>query len=290
MLLHIKSGSLGFSIELSAPFLMKVKGSDAWGVGTSLAAEKRPIMAKNPTMSYLDQRTELDKAVIGGARDPEAIRPYLQAIIDGSVLSQTVYKWAPVCTYLPKIAARNELRGWGLTDDQLLEWAKGLQDHDGFLRPEAITLSLGKGLQYDLAEAAAWATDVFAELGESFTDYVMKNNWSVKPYGGLTLPSRPTIAPAHLELLWDKKQGITADDVRTKRADLPILELYWLLCLNPHIWLAMDGKDVPYMRSPGVVVDDDDVLDFGRDGDEAYVYDDWSDDRCSITAFAAFRE
>lgn len=280
---------MGFKLKPSTPFLMKVDDADTQGISATFVVEKRFIMDTNPIVRYVIQRKELDIAILSGKRDPEVICPHLQAIIDGSALKQSAIPWSPVCTYVQKLKARSDLRGWGLTDERLLNLALTLQDHAGPLQPEGISLTLGKGLKYDLAEAEAWAKDNFAELGVSFT--VRKSRYSMKLYGGAELPTAPTVAPAHLDLekFWDKKDGISVDWVREQDADLPTTEPYWLLCLNPEAWLAIDGKTMPVLRSPGVMVGDDYVLSFIRDGGEACVNYNWSDYQWANAAIAAFR-
>ncbi|MDR0591130.1 MAG: hypothetical protein LBG75_01010 [Candidatus Nomurabacteria bacterium] len=248
-------------------------------------------MAKDNIIRYFNQRNELDKLVVAGDRDPEVIRPHLQAIIDGTALQTKTIPWSPVCTYVQKIAKRNAERDWGLTDTRLLELAVKLQDHAGPLQPESITLTLGKGLAHDWAEAAAWAKDALAEIGVDFTDYPQKNGASVKLYGDITLPNELKLAPAHLDLkkYWDRENGTSADQVRAIGQRLTTLEAYWLLCLNPEVWDAIDYETMPGLISPGVVVGDDNVLSFERDSVEAYVNDNWSVNQWHDYSTVAFR-
>ncbi|MDR0591131.1 MAG: hypothetical protein LBG75_01015 [Candidatus Nomurabacteria bacterium] len=50
------------------------------------------------------------------------------------------------------------------------------------------------------------------------------------------------------------------------------------------------GIDGGCTISPGVVVNDDNVLNFKRDSDEAYVNDNWSDNQWNDNSTVAFRD
>jgi hypothetical protein len=245
---------------------------------------------------YFKQRNELDTDVINGRLDPDVIRSYLQAIIYGASPWRNANLWSPVCTYVPKIKARSDLRGWGLTDEQLFELALNLEDHAGPLQPEGISLTLGKGLEYDLAEAEAWAKDSFTALGMgiSFTDYVQKKASPVEYYGTkhTFVPAQPTIAPAHLDLekFWDKVDGVSVSQVRDLLTNLPTTEPYWLKCLNPKAWLSIDGKTMPLLTSPGLVVNDDDVQLFRCDKRTVHVGYYWSQGQWGDLAVVTFRK
>ncbi len=216
------------------------------------------------------------------------------AVLDGTLkLPVPSIPWTPVKEYVERIMDRSEIRGWGLTKTQAAKLATQLATHDhaGPLTPTGVSIWLGKNLEYNRAEAIAWLEDEVKALGFSFTDHIGSGRTLFYP--GSQVTSKRQIHAVSLDLgkFWNPTDGLIPRQVRAKdQQRWPGLEVFWLLALNPRVYVAMDGKIVPYMFAPGLVVDSDYLPRFDRNGRECYVDDHWDDSTWCKAALVAFRE
>jgi hypothetical protein len=156
--------------------------------------------------------------------------------------------WTPVAQYVDKIRAWNKMRGWGLTEKHIGAFARKLQSapHAGDLLPTSVTLTLGKGLDYDWNEA--W------ECIEYELRYLNGNNYGI---GKSIVPGRlqyfegseskrgPYLAPAKLDLHEFYYTKTRLMDIRSSDRKWPGTEVLWLLALNPQIVAMTSSSNVP---------------------------------------------
>ena len=169
-----------------------------------------------------------------------------------------------------------------------------LPDHDGLLLPTGIKLTLGRGLQHDWEVGMKILAYELDKLGVRFTEYFDASRLS---YFAGSEPEHPDgveldVALLDLQTFWDPRSGIVPREVRKqlKGQPMPGLEVVWFLALNPQVFLAMDGKTMPYLWAAGLVVDSDSRPYFGRDSDGAFVLDGWDGGRWRGDSVVAFRE
>lgn len=201
--------------------------------------------------------------------DREAFRSLL-------ALKPPVIRWSPVAQYAAKLRDWNRRFDLGLTRAQIDKLAVELPAHAGSHQPTSIALTLGKGLQYDYEVALKILAYEVGKVGVKFTPYVDSSRISAFPGSKVQRMAKPGLGVALLDIgrFWDPVNGVAPCQVREQFRDRPLpgLEVMWLLALNPHVYVAMDGERIPYMFGIGVVVDGEDVLCLSRDSDEVFVY------------------
>lgn len=198
--------------------------------------------------------------------------------------------WTPVSKYAERIAARSKLRGWGFTKTQIDAFAASLVDHVGPLQPTGISLWLGRDLQYNWNEAMAWLRDEVTARNDEFRTYFESRQVSFFPGSEQSGKRKLTVALLDLATYWNPTNGVVPDEVRTKEAKLPGLEVAWLLALSPQVYPTIDYKTIPGLIAAGLVVGSGSVPGSGRASGEVFVYDYWADNRWYDNAVVAFRE
>lgn len=204
--------------------------------------------------------------------------------------------WRPIAEYGPRLREWNAYFGLGLTEAQIdsLE----LPDHAGPHLPTSINLTLGKGLLNDRQVVQQIIAYEMRQIRRKYTDYIGNNGWSVAYYPGCeptTINPEPQLAPALLDIgrFWNPKDGVTIPGVRNELAaasePMPTLEVDWLMAFNPQVLAAIDGKTIPGLIAPGLVVDSGHAPGFHRDGVEAYACVYWDVPRWSGASVVAFR-
>jgi len=236
---------------------------------------------------------DLVKAMLARGDLTKVDRKSFQAVLAGELtLPLPEILWTPVGEYAQRINARRELRGWSLADAQLTALAIELQlyPHAGRLLPTGVTMWLGQDLDYNRAEAIAWLKDEVEALGFEFTDYTGSDRTTFYP--GSELEGDPFVFPIGLDLEAhrDRENGIVPNQVRPNCPTWPSLEVPWLYCLNPQVYVAMNGTDNPYALAPGLVVGSADLPRFCRHGRKAYVGSLSGSSQWPGTAMVAFRE
>ena len=197
--------------------------------------------------------------------------------------------WTPVDEYAERIMARSKLRGWGLTKTQIDAFAASLVDHVDPLQPTGISLWLGRDLQYNWDEAMAWMEDEVTARNDKFRTYFASRQVSFYPGSEQSGKRKLTVALLDVATYWNPTNGVVPDEVRTKEAKLPGLEVAWLLALSPQVYQAIDYKTIPGFIATGLVVVSARVPHFGHDSDEVFVYDYWADNRWNDYTVVAFR-
>lgn len=221
-----------------------------------------------------------------GKRMVDAIDVYPQQASPKSYLP-----WTPVDQYVDRIMARSQLRGWGFTSDDADKLSATMHDHDGLLMPTGVSIWLGKDLAYNWTEMTTWIEDEVKVLGFTFQTYFNPDRLSFLP-GSECAGRRRKLDDVELDLatFWNPTNGVIPRDVRSSRPKWPGLEVATLLALNPQVYVAMDGKTIPYMFAPGLVVDSDCLLRFYRNARKVYADGGWVVYRWYCTSVVAFRE
>lgn len=163
----------------------------------------------------------------------------------------------PADVYPDLIAARNDERGWGLTDKQIDAFAKEVRakPHIDVLYPTAVTLRLGKGRQHDWYESLLWIQEWLASENKPFEQ--SGSCVSVQYLGGQELGGKsPELSVALLDLVtyqnW-RKFGATPAKARDHRQLWPGMEIPWFLALNPEYYKKLGQTNWPYLWAPGLV-------------------------------------
>lgn len=181
--------------------------------------------------------------------------------------------WTPVSQYADKLRDWNNRFSLGLSDEQIDGLI--LPDHAGPHQPTSITLTLGKGLQHDRKVVRQILKYELNKIGVAFTDYSEDAPTSYFPGSEPADSKQPSLGTALLDIgrFWDSKNGVAPRAVREqfRGQPLPALEVAWLLALNPQVYAAMDGKTVPFMWAPGLVIRSGGVACFGRGAVGAFV-------------------
>lgn len=201
--------------------------------------------------------------------------------------------WTAVSEYASRIAARNELRGWKLPKKQLDALKAQLEslDHASDFQPVGISMWLGQDLAYNRAEAIAWLKDVVEAKGLTFGDYTGEGRTGF--YQGSEQLGSKVVSACGLDLgLWRPTEGIVPKEVRDAYPDTrwPGLELFWLMALNPDVYLGIDYENIPGLLAPGLVVGSGYLPYFDRFEREVWVDVVSANDRWSEYFFVAFRE
>ena len=264
-------------------------------------SEKEPIMAtklNNSQKGQLsDQLAEVYRVASNGTRDFSDVRRALQAIIEGKfpeIPTNPPSGLTRVSQYAHKLNGWNDQFDLGLTAEGIAHVMSALPDHDGLLLPTGIKLTLGRGLQHDWEVGMKILAYELDKLGVRFTEYFDASRLS---YFAGSEPEHPDgveldVALLDLQTFWDPRSGIVPREVRKqlKGQPMPGLEVVWFLALNPQVFLAMDGKTMPYLWAAGLVVDSDSLPYFGRDSDGAFVLDGWDGLQWHDDSVVAFRE
>lgn len=200
--------------------------------------------------------------------------------------------WTPVSQYADKLCDWNERFQLGLASGQIDSLAAELPDHAGPHQPTGITLYLGEVLKPDYEVAMKILRCEVEKLDVRFSEYFDASRLSC--FSGSESPKskNPSLGVALLDIgtFWDSENGVVPREVRRQRSSWPGLEVIWLLALNPQVFLAMDGKTIPFMWAAGLVVDSDRLPCFGRRSVGAYVYAYWDVRRWAPGSVVAFRE
>lgn len=162
--------------------------------------------------------------------------------------------WRPVSEYAAKIAEWNRLRGWGLTGQQIDDFANTLVDHAGPLQPTGISLWLGRDLAYNWAEVMACFEHEVWTPGTKFAQYVNPVYSGLSFLPGSEQSGEPQLSVALLDLAtyWDPTNGVSPSKVRAKESRLPGLEVAWLLALNREVYRSIDCRRIPGMIAAGL--------------------------------------
>ncbi len=221
-------------------------------------------------------------------------KPGLASVMYASIQSAAQpIGWTPVDKYGAKLRDWNQQFKLGFTESQIDELVAKLPTHAGPLQPTSITLTLGKGLQHDWNTAMKIVQYELSQIGGAFTPYV--DGSQLTYYAGCEVASdQRRLAPALLDLgrFWSKLDGVSVRQVRgqLRGQPLPTTEVAWLLALSPQVYAAMDGKTIPRLWAPGLVVDSECVPYFGRGADEAFVDAFWDGHQWRGSSVAAFRQ
>lgn len=199
----------------------------------------------------------------------------------------------PVSEYVDRIMARSELRGWGFTQTDAKELAAKLHDHYGPLTPTGVSIWLGNNLEFNWTEMIAWIKDEVEDVGFTFEER-FSPDYQLSFYPGSEQSGNRKLGVVDLDLstFWDPTDGVVSKYVRLKRPESkwPGLEVPLFLALNPQVYVAMDGKTIPYMLAAGLVVYDDSLPGFNRHDRMVYVGGDWDSNHWRNTSVVAFRE
>lgn len=198
--------------------------------------------------------------------------------------------WTPVADYAYHIMARSQLRGWGFTPDDAYKLSAKLHDHDGPLTPTGVSIWLGKNLGYNWTEMTTWIEDEVKKLGFTFHTYFDTNRLSFLAGSEHAGKRKLDVVDLDIATFWDPTNGVIPGNVRSTRSKWPGLEVATLLALNPQVYVAMDGKTIPYMFAPGLVVDSDYLPRFYRSARKVYADGGWAVYRWYCTSVVAFRE
>ena len=203
--------------------------------------------------------------------------------------------WTPVSQYADKLRDWNQRFRLGLSEEQISGLV--LPNHAGPHQPTGISLTLGNGLKGDRKIVQEILKYELSKLGVAFTDYIGKNDRSVKYHQGSEPEKgkKPQLGVALLDLgrFWDPQNGVIVREVRQQLADqrLPGLEVDWLMALNAQVFARIDYETMPGLLAPGLVVDPGgSVPVFDRDSEGAYVLGDRDDYRWRDYSVVAFRE
>lgn len=164
--------------------------------------------------------------------------------------------WTPVEDYADRIAARNDLCGWGLTSAQISLFGSSLNPHADLLKPAGLSLWLGRDLKYNWVQAVAWLEDEIRALDSLLRIYISSDRVTFWPGCEIKGPAR--LRPVRLDMstTWHPSEGLIPAKVRLNRdMDLAGLEVAWTLALSPQIYLAIDGRMFPAMLAAGLAVD-----------------------------------
>lgn len=217
--------------------------------------------------------TEMVEKVI---RCPYLGRKMVDAIDEPQQASpRSPIPWTPVADYVYRIMARSQLRDWGFTQADADKLSTTMHDHHGQLMPTGVSIWLGKNLKFNWTEMTAWIEDEVKALEFTFQDYFGPSRLSFYPGSEVTGKRKLDVVDFDLATFWDSINGVIPGDVRSTRQKWPGLEVLQLLALNPQVCVAMDGKTIPYMFAPGLVVDSDSLPYFDRSDREVYVGDVW---------------
>lgn len=202
--------------------------------------------------------------------------------------------WTPVSQYADKLRDWNQRFRLGLSEEQISGLV--LPDHAGSHQPTGISLTLGKGLEGNRNVVQQIIEYELSKLGVAFTDYIGKNDRSVKYYRGSEPEKsrKPQLGVALLDIgrFWYPQNGVNVRGVRQQLAGqrLPGLEVDWLMALNAQVFAAIDYETVPGFLAPGLIVYSDGVPVFDWYSGEAYVGDIWDHVRRGGRSVVAFRE
>ena len=258
------------------------QGSRLLKVLSGLTEEQmRNILGNEDILLLLGEATDLSKV------DRDVLRAALNP-------PKPPVPWTAVSDYYDLIVARAELRGWKLPKKQLDALKAQLDnlDHASPLKPVGISMWLGQDLAYNRAEAIAWLKDVVEAKGLTFVDYTGEGRTSFNQ--GSAREGRPSISACGLDLQthWNPTDGVIPKELREASPTTcwPGLELFWLMALNPDVYLAIDFENIPGLLAPGLVVGSARLPCFGRVGREAWVGSYWADRRWNRFSFVVFRE
>jgi hypothetical protein len=286
-----------------------------WKAATGVGMVERRTVMSTPAPATMAQGQKILALMSQSGASREEIQNFLEGIgdlvvpllrADYSSIDRAAFHallapplksidWTPVSQYAEKIRDWNRRFGLGLSDTQLTAHELLLLDegdHAGPLLPTSISLTLGKSLQHDWEVVMEILKYEVEKLGVPFKEYFDASCLSYSPGSEPSESKVPQLVPALLDIgrFWDTDNGVVPRKVREqlKGRPLPGLEVAWLLALNPQVFLAMDGKTIPFLCAAGLVVYSDDLLCFDRGSGGAFVSDRWDGDRwygCSVVAF-----
>lgn len=168
-----------------------------------------------------------------------------------------IIPWTPVGEYVDRIAQRNQLRKWGLSTQQLDQFASSLVDHDGLLFPTGINVTLGRGFAYNWQEAMSWLADsVKAHGNYALTEDIDATRLSYR-FGSEPASNERRLMSVFLDFqtYWDQERGIEPREVLSGRKQWPGLEIAWLFALSPQAFAQVDSETIPWVVAAGLVVD-----------------------------------
>ncbi len=190
--------------------------------------------------SFLVQMLRTDLTQV----DPEAFATVLSSI-----------PWTPVSEYAERIAKRNKLRNWGLTDKQIAAFASSCEDKDhlDLLHPLGAELWLGE-LAYTWDELMLWINDGLRELDFSFRyDFDPKLLEFTDLHSHLKTKS---ISLAGLDLEKYRSRDLSLvcpGDILHNERSWPGLSVATTLALSPQILTKINGKFIPNIFIGGLV-------------------------------------
>lgn len=232
---------------------------------------------------------DIGHAIAAGIHLSDVDREALRALL---VPPSKPIPWGTAADYAAKLYDWVERFRLGLSPHQIDGLFAELPDHAGPLLPTGITCTLGKGLQHDWKVVMRVIKYELQKRDVKFTEYFDASRLSYFPGSEPVKTKTPQLGVALLDLetFWDPQNGVMPREARRQRSRWPGLEVAWLLALNPQVAIMMDGKAVPYMFAPGLVVGRGSLPVFSRDDREVYVNGVWDGSPWYRASVVSFRE
>jgi len=175
--------------------------------------------------------------------------------------------WTSTDQYIERIMKRNDKRNWGLTMYNVKCFMLYLKKHRSSLNPTGVNIWLGKGLVYNWTEAMFWLKDELEALNHDFK--ISFDTSRIKFRSNFKRRSDCGLFAVKLDVgtYWNPVNGIAPWDIlRSSSIKVwPDLSIPFTLALNPQVFTKMDGKTIPYMWAPGLVIDSNNLPVFYRD-------------------------
>ena len=206
---------------------------------------------------------------------------------------QITIPWTPTDQYLELIMARSDERKWGLTKYNARSFAISLKDHSSSLMPTGVNIWLGKSLEFNWTEAMIWLRDEVEALGHNFKISFDPSRLNYKSKFKRRSDCGLYAVRLDIGTYWNPVNGIAPWDV-LRNSSVPIwpdLAVPFTLALNPQVFTKMDGKTIPYMWAPGLVIDSNSLPMFCRDEPKRTVHaicDYKIDDRLPTSSMVAY--
>jgi hypothetical protein len=228
--------------------------------------------------------------------EPEHTRSWVIAFDSPTTLTAeaqaSILPWMPVQEYPRDLAKQVKALE--------LELAKPENDHAGLLLPTGISAMFGTQ-EFMFTKLTDWIADNVRECGNGlpFKSYFTADRLSIYP--GSELPDKKSLSVSKLDFATFRKpeDGVVVREVRAAHPDKTwptAIEGAWFYGLNTPTLLQSDGEIktecgvLPRTSWAGSVVGSDLVPGFGRDSDDAFVNDNWADNRYHQASVACFRD
>lgn len=198
----------------------------------------------------------------------------------------------PVGQYVHRIMDRSDKCGWGFTSQDADILSANLQDHESPMRPTGVDIWLGNDLQYNWQQAVDWLREEVKTLGHKLLVFFKPISLSFLPNCERQLGLNLDVVKLDFKTFWNPSEGLSSKKVLSNRSIWPGLEIAWFLALNPQVFMNMDGKTIPYIQAPGLVVYQSGMPSFYHDEHFVSIMPSWhdADNNCSkFTSMAAYR-